>query len=319
VKRILKKYSSLSRSGDETEAVTANSVAATAPQTTGSAIDYRREDELVRDNLPLVGYIVSEMIGRLPAHVTRDELTSAGLAALAQAARGYDAERGVPFARFASTRIRGALIDELRTHDWASRSVRARARKRNAAEEQLTASLGRTPTVEEVAGFLGCAVTEIDSVQDDVQRAVVLSLQGFGDLTGVEEMAVEREAGPEELLLHNEKLGYLHDAVAVLPDRLRTVVTRYFFEERPMAEIAVELGVSESRVSQMRAEALVLLRDGMNASLEPVRVPKESRPQGCAARRRESYYAAIAARSDYRSRLAPTTVDGRASLAAVVA
>jgi RNA polymerase sigma factor for flagellar operon FliA len=308
--------------------VTANSSAATAlkttgaqtsgPAPTGTGIDYRREEELVRENLALVGYLVSEMIGRLPAHVTRDELRSAGLAALAQAARGYDAERGVPFGRFASTRIRGALIDELRTHDWASRSVRARARKRNVAEEQLTTQLGRTPSLEEVAAFLGCAISEIDSVQDDVQRAVVLSLQGFGDQASVEDMAVEREAGPEELLLHNEKVGYLHDAVAVLPERLRTVVTRYFFEERPMAEIAAELGVSESRISQMRAEALVLLRDGMNAQLETTSTPQVS-AQGCAARRRESYYAAIAGRSDYRSRLAPMTVDRAASFTAVVA
>jgi RNA polymerase sigma factor for flagellar operon FliA len=301
--------------------VTANSTAAKAAPQAGSSrntIDYRREEELVRENLALVGYIVSEMIGRLPAHVTRDELTSAGLAALAQAARGFNEERGVPFARFASTRIRGAIIDELRSHDWASRSVRARARKRNAAEEQLTAQLGRTPTIDEVAAFLGCAVSEIDSVQDDVTRAVVLSLQGFGDSSSVEEMAVEREAGPEDLLLHNERVGYLHDAVAVLPDRLRTVVTRYFFEERPMAGIATELGVSESRVSQMRAEALVLLRDGMNANLDPAHAAAPARAGGCAARRRESYYAAIAARSDYRSRLTPATVDGAASLATSV-
>jgi RNA polymerase sigma factor for flagellar operon FliA len=277
----------LGRSGDENLAVTANSAAAAAPS---AGIDRRREEELVRENLPLVGYLVSEMIGRLPAHVTRDELTSAGLAALAQAARGYDDARGVPFARFASTRIRGALIDELRTHDWASRSVRARARKRNAAEEALTAQLGRTPAPEELAAFLGVGVSELDAVQDDVQRAVVLSLQGFGETGTVDEMVVEREPGPEQLLLHNERIGYLRDAVAVLPDRLRTVVTRYFFEEAPMAIIAAELGVSESRISQMRAEALGLLRDGLNTHLEPelAAATQAGRPAGCATRRRES-------------------------------
>ena len=295
-------------------------MAATASQGNGSTtdrIDRRREEEFVTRNLALVGYLVSEMIGKLPAHVTRDELTSAGLAALAAAARGYDPERGVPFGRFASTRIRGAIIDELRSHDWASRSVRARARKRNVAEEQLTTELGRTPTPEELATFLGVAVGDLDSVQDDVQRAVVLSLQGFGDPSGVEEMAVDREPGPEQLLLHSERVGYLHDAVAVLPERLCTVVTRYFFEERPMAEIAEELGVSESRVSQMRAEALLLLRDGMNAHLDPEMVSPAGRPTGCAARRRESYYAAIASNSDFRARLSPAMVDDTA--AAVVA
>jgi RNA polymerase sigma factor for flagellar operon FliA len=304
----------LGRSGDENLAVTANSAAAAAPS---AGIDRRREEELVRENLPLVGYLVSEMIGRLPAHVTRDELTSAGLAALAQAARGYDDARGVPFARFASTRIRGALIDELRTHDWASRSVRARARKRNAAEEALTAQLGRTPAPEELAAFLGVGVSELDAVQDDVQRAVVLSLQGFGETGTVDEMVVEREPGPEQLLLHNERIGYLRDAVAVLPDRLRTVVTRYFFEEAPMAIIAAELGVSESRISQMRAEALGLLRDGLNTHLEPelAAATQAGRPAGCATRRRESYYAAIAGHSDYRARLASTPADRSAVVA----
>ncbi len=268
------------------------------------AVDARREEELVTENLPLVGYLVSEVIGRVPSHVNRDELTSAGLAALAQAARAYQEDRGVPFARFASTRIRGALIDELRSYDWASRSVRARARQRNAAEEELTRTLGRTPSPEEVAAFLGVAVRDIDSVEEDVQRAVVLSLHGFTDPSAVEGLAVDQAASPDEALLHRERVGYLHDAVAVLPDRLKVVVERYFFQERPMAEIADELGVSESRVSQMRAEALVLLRDGLNAHLAPELVPVQERPDGCAARRRQSYYAAIAARGDYRSRLA---------------
>jgi RNA polymerase sigma factor for flagellar operon FliA len=89
----------------------------------------------------------------------------------------------------------------------------------------------------------------------------------------------------------------------VLPDRLRTVVVRYFFEERPMTEIAVELGVSESRVSQMRAEALSMLRDGMNAQLDPSLVASADRPGGCAARRREAYFAEVAARGDVRSRI----------------
>ena len=86
------------------------------------------------------------------------------------------------------------------------------------------------------------------------------------------------------------------EAVAELPERLRVVVEDYFFAERPMAEIAEELGVSESRVSQMRAEALVLLKDAMNSQLEPEMVAAPARPEGCAARRREAYFAAVAAR-----------------------
>src|SRR5206468_8890871 len=86
----------------------------------------RALDDLVRDHIALVGHLVRELLGRVPAHVNRDDLTSAGLAALVSAARGYDPERGIPFQRFAAMRIRGGLLDELRGLDWASRSVRQR-------------------------------------------------------------------------------------------------------------------------------------------------------------------------------------------------
>jgi RNA polymerase sigma factor for flagellar operon FliA len=275
-------------------------------------IDRDLERQLVTENLPLVGYIVSELIGRVPSHVSKDELSSAGLAALAQAARGFDAERGVPFARFASTRIRGAILDELRGMDWASRSVRARARRTESVREQLVNTLGRTPTPQELATALGVAVSELDSIADDVQRAVVLSIQGFADPASVEDAVVAQETGPEDALLMREQLHYLQAAVGSLPDRLRVVVTGYFFEERPMADIAAELGVSESRVSQMRAEALVLLRDGMNSQLDPAQVPAATKPGGCVSRRREAYFAAIAANGDFRAMSTSAPAEDRA-------
>jgi RNA polymerase sigma factor for flagellar operon FliA len=264
-------------------------------------VDRELERQLVTENLPLVGYIVSELIGRVPSHVSKDELSSAGLAALAQAARGFDPARGVPFARFASTRIRGAVLDELRGMDWASRSVRARARRTETVRERLVGVLGRTPTAQELATALGVAVSELDAIADDVQRAVVLSIQGFADPASVEDAVVAQEPGPEESLLLREQLHYLRAAVTALPDRLRTVVEGYFFQERPMAELAAELGVTESRVSQMRAEALVLLKDGMNSQLDPAQVTAPSKPGGCISRRREAYFAAVAANGDFRA------------------
>jgi RNA polymerase sigma factor for flagellar operon FliA len=259
-------------------------------------------DDLVREHLPLVGHHVRDLLNRVPAHINRDDLVSAGMIALVTAAKSFDPSRAIPFGRFASARIRGALLDELRGLDWASRSVRARARRLDTVQQELTGALGRTPTAQELAGALGVSVDEVDSVEEDVQRAVVLSLQGFA--TGTAEDAVaERSAGPEDLLLHREQLGYLRDAIEALPDRLRLVVTGYFLQERPMAELAAELGVSESRISQLRAEALTLLRDGMNAQLEPTLVGASQRPEGCVARRRQAYYAEIAARGTLRSRL----------------
>ena len=252
-------------------------------------------DELITSHMPLVGHIVRETMGRLPAHVNRDDLTSAGLTALVQAGQGFDAERGVPFARYAATRIRGAILDELRSVDWASRSVRRRARDLDETRSRLANALGRVPSTEEVASAAGMSMEEIAANDDDIARAQVLSLQGSQETTYAETLA-SVAPGPDDLLEHRERLTYLMEAVAELPERLRIVVREYFLAERPMAEIAESLGVSESRVSQMRAEAMVLLKDAMNSQLDPDLVPEAARPDGCAARRRESYFAAVAAR-----------------------
>jgi RNA polymerase sigma factor for flagellar operon FliA len=269
----------------------------------------RELDTLVRDHLALVGHLVREMLGRVPAHVNRDDLTSAGLAALAGAAKSYDPSRGTPFGSFATVRIRGALLDELRGLDWASRSVRHRARKIETATAELTARLGRTPTDTELAETLSVAVSELHAAADDVQRAVVLSLQGFA-AGSAEDLLPDRGQGPEELLLHREKIGYLHQAIAALPERLRTVVESYFLDERPMAHIATELGVTESRVSQLRAEALTLLRDGINSQLDPEQTAAHTRKEGCIARRRTTYYNDIAIRGNLHTRLTHTTPMG---------
>ena len=285
--------------------------ATVAPRTVDAAARgsvSREQEQLIRDNMALVGHMVREMLFRVPPHVHRDDLASAGYAALVTAAQAYDPQRGIPFGRFAAVRVRGALLDELRSMDWASRSVRARARRADVAREELTRRLGRTPTAEELAELLGVAVGELSSVDDDVQRAAVLSLQGF-TAGAAEDMVTENSMNPEETLLHRERLGYLHDAVTVLPERLRFVVEASFLQERPLSEVAAELGVTESRVSQLRTEALALLRDGLNTHMEQKNGPVAK--DGCVARRRAAYAAQIAARSTMSSRLSVTDVHGQ--------
>ncbi|SOD71348.1 RNA polymerase sigma-28 (SigD/FliA/WhiG) subunit [Jatrophihabitans sp. GAS493] len=274
-------------------------------------------DAMVTANLALVGHLVRETLGRVPAHVSRDELTSAGLFALVVSAQNFDDSRGVPFARFAAIRIRGALMDELRGLDWASRSVRGRARQADTVRAQLASTLGRSPKPEEVAQAMGVTVAEVDSIDHDVQRASVLSLQGFAPNSGPELLS-DAAVGPEALLVQREQIGYLHDAIAELPERLRTVVEDYFFSERKMSDIAAELGVTESRVSQMRAEALKILRDGMSTAMEPAddelatARKTNARAEGSArqAAQRAAYATAVATRSTLSARLAMTNALG---------
>lgn len=262
------------------------------------------EAELVEQHMPLVGHLVREAMTRLPAHVNRDDLVSAGMTALVLSCRSYEPERGIPFARFASIRIRGALVDELRSMDWASRSVRGRARELENVRTELTNALGRTPTPDEVANAMGISTGDLDAIGADVHRASVLSLQGFAPETGAA-LLPDAQRGPEQLLMDREQLGFLYDAIEELPERLRFVVRNYFFEQRQMSDIAAELGVTESRISQLRAEALTMLRHGMKSqgSLEGERT--ESTPAtGRAATKLASYAAAVATRSTLGARLA---------------
>ena len=281
---------------------------------TEAATDTLDADELARTHMPLVGYLVRELVNRLPGHISRDELVSAGMVALVVSARSYDASRGVPFSRFAAIRIRGALTDELRSMDWASRGVRGRARELHTVRTDLTSALGRTPTRDEVASAMGVAVAEIDATDADVQRASVLSLHALTPDTAEDMLPVAGE-GPEGLLLKREQLGYLRDAIEELPERLRLVVRQYFFEQRTMIHIAAELGVTESRVSQLRSEALELLRAGMrstDAVGERVAAPGAEGRRRAAAR--AAYCAAVNSRSSMRDRLTATTLLGEPTL-----
>lgn len=286
------------------------------PADTGTLHDApsaRDLEDLIREHMPMVGHLVRELLNRVPGHVHADDLSSAGFAALLGAARSFDVSRGIPFHRFAAVRIRGALLDELRGQDWASRSVRARARKTTAARQELTAALGRTPTDAEVAELLGIGLSELASVEDDVQKAALLSLQGFP--TGAaEEMVPEQSEGPEDLLLKRERLGYLHQAIQALPERLRQVVTESFLQEQPLSDVAARLGVTESRISQLRTEALRLLREGLNSSLAPelltVAAGGPRARKGCLQRRRTEYFQRVAEQGNLRTRLAITDSHG---------
>lgn len=261
------------------------------------------EEALVRDHLPLVRRAVADMCSRMPRHAPRDDLAAAGMLGLAQAARNYDDSRGVPFHRYAATRIKGALLDELRANDWASRPVRAKARHLDLATDKLTRRLGRPPTTLELADEMDVSVDDVRTLDFDLHRAKVLNYDALVTTTDATEVVLPDDHQPELDLLLREQAAYLVDAIRALPERLQVVVKGYFFEDRSMADLGDELGVSESRISQLRAEAIDLLRDGLNAQLEPSAVAPFANPKGRVARRKAAYYQAIADASSAAARL----------------
>jgi len=268
-----------------------------APKDAAPAID-------LSEHLSLVGHLVRETLARVPAHIDRDDLTSAGMMALVQASKSYDASRGVPFDRYAARRIRGAILDELRATDWASRRVRRTAREIEATRGELALRLGRVPSPQEVASVLGIRLGDVLSNDDDINRAHLLSLQG-SSFASIDDLLPSSDVTPEQAAEQHEQLSFLQHAIAELPERLRIVVEGYFLASRPMSEIAAELDVTDSRISQMRAEALTLLQGALSRVMSENVVPAP-RPGGIAERRRAAYFAAVAARISASQHRTPT-------------
>lgn len=256
----------------------------------------------IEENLPLVRHIVFQVAVHFPRHVDREELARAGALGLVEAAQRYDESRGVPFERFAAQRIRGAILDAVRSADWAPRSLRTMARSLEHTSTKLLTDLGRPPTTDEVAAAMSTTPEQLARLQSRIHRSVVLTLDhtvaDADDDATLGELLTDENLGPSEELEARELLAYVRDAVRLLPERHRLVVIGYFLEGQTSAELARFLGVTESRVSQLRSEALEMLRDAIDAQYEPA-APDDSR----SGQRRASFAAAVAGSREWRDRL----------------
>lgn len=213
-------------------------------------------NRLIEENLPLVGYLASETHARA-THVPREELASAGALALVTAADAFDPSLGVPFGAYARRRILGAFADEMRSMDWATRGIRRRIKETTAVQETLSAALGRQASVAEIATTMGVSHDEVTGALADAARTVTTLDEVYeSDLTSYTPL-------PEESAVVAERRAVLEHAIAALPERMRSIVHAVYIDERPVKEIAEELGVSHSAVSQQRAEAIRLLRDAL--------------------------------------------------------
>jgi len=254
-------------------------------------------ENLIQQHLHVARFAVSEVAATIPSHVSREDLLSAAHVALVRAADRYDPSGGATFATYVLPRLRGAVIDELRATDWASRSVRGQARRVNTAADSLAATLGRVPTNAEVATKLGTTTASVSTIQVDVHRAVMMSIS---DPAVAAHVPATTESA-EQVILRRERAGYLMDAIASLPEKLREVVTRNFYDEETLRDIAAGMGVSESRVSQMRTQALTLIHTVMQTLVDANPVPIAGGVR--AQRQLQQYAAAVAARSTFAARL----------------
>ncbi len=238
-----------------------------------SAGDPDARTALLDRYLGLVHHAARQIASRVADCVEVDDLVSAGTLGLIQAMESFDLSRSLAFSTFAMRRIHGAILDELRARDWVPRSVRAKGRQVSGAVHKLQSRLGRSPAPGEVAAELGVDVDTYWRWREEVDGAALVSLNGSlavdgTDTTPLEETLYDQAAPlPGAAVEASEQVDQMKAALASLPPRERTVLALYFYEELNLRQIAEVLHVTESRVSQIRTQALKRLRERVDRSV----------------------------------------------------
>ncbi len=225
-------------------------------------------DRLILSYAPLVKYVAGRLGAGLPAHVDEGDLVSYGLLGLIGAIERFDPDRDIKFETYAITRIKGSIIDELRSMDWVPRSVRTRARDIERAIAELEAKLMRAPTDEEISQRLGVTEEEFQDSLLAISRSSTAALDelwtggtGEGDPVAlIDTVEDPLAAEPQQAMAQTEMREALGEAIARLPEREKLVVTLYYYEELTLREIGEVLGVTESRVSQLNTKAILRLK-----------------------------------------------------------
>jgi RNA polymerase sigma factor for flagellar operon FliA len=252
-------------SGYGADCATGNAFAAGYPPAPGgvSALTVDQE-KILLEHLPVVRFLARRIHERLPQYVDIEDLVSAGVVGLMDAFAKFDPDKKVQFRSYAQFRIRGAILDSLRTLDWSPRELRRKGRAVEEAIRVLTARLGRPPGEGEVAAEMALSLEEYQQLLGDLKGLEIGTLHiERNEDSGEEELAYVPSRPEEDPLfccLKGELVERLADAITNLPDRERLVMTLYYYEEMTMREIGLALGVVESRVSQVHASAVVHLR-----------------------------------------------------------
>jgi RNA polymerase sigma factor for flagellar operon FliA len=230
--------------------------------------DDKARERLVVAYSPLVKYVAGRMASGLPAHVEEADLISYGLVGLISAIERFEPERDIKFETYAITRIKGAIIDELRSLDWVPRSVRSRARDIERANSKLEHQLQRAPNDEEMSKELEMSVDDFQEALLQISNSTVAALDELwtvsdasGDQVSLLDTLQDPDApDPSEIMDATDMKDRVADAIARLPEREKLVVALYYYENLTLREIGEVLGVTESRVSQLHTKAVLRLR-----------------------------------------------------------
>ena len=223
--------------------------------------DVRLRNDLVVHYQPLLRQISARIGSGLPGSVDREDLVSYGVFGLMDAIEKFDLDRGVKFETYAGPRIRGSIIDHLRSLDWVPRSVRSKARDLERARHDLEIELGRCPDDTELAKRLEITIEGLWSMKSQAAISSVSGLDGDEDRQPIQDTVYDPISNPEDLFGSNEIIEMVARAVSGMGERSKTIVTLYYVEEMTLAEIGQLLGVTESRVCQLQSKVLQGLHD----------------------------------------------------------
>lgn len=236
-----------------------NRIAAYSADSVGSA------DDLVTEYLPLVKKIALRLAVKLPEHIEVDDLMQVGLMGLLRARESYDPAQGASFSTYAGIRIKGAMLDEMRNHDWLPRSVQEQFSRVSAAIERVEARAGRAPQDAEIAAELGLELNEYQAMAGRLACARMMHFDEHAEPDPGTNAAEESQDNPFHRVGEAGFREALMEAVDRLPEKEKLMMSLYYGEELNLKEIGAVLGVSESRVSQLHGQALARLRVALKA------------------------------------------------------
>ncbi|MBI5335939.1 MAG: RNA polymerase sigma factor FliA [Burkholderiales bacterium] len=226
-------------------------------------------DSLLKQYSPLVRRLAHQMIAKLPANVEVDDLIQVGMIGLSDALSRFDAGQGVQFETFATQRIRGAMLDELRGADWMSRGTRKQQREIEAAVHRLEQRLGRAPQESEIAKEMGVSLPDYQELLGKVRGTQLIYLEDMsgddGDSDFLDRHVASEADDPLSLLNDQRMRQALVDAIKLLPEREQYVMSMYYEQDMNLKEIAAVLGVTESRVCQLHSQSIARLRVKLRA------------------------------------------------------